>query len=566
MASSRRSIRMSPYTVSEQSRRSPLDSSRCARNARAMMSLAKPHSARASAAISSVERPRAAAQPRGGHDPQTRCYCRDDDGRLRATERESSKPNPYDVALAQLDKAARVAGISPAVREILSQPKNELIVNFPVRMDNGEYKMFKGYRVQHNNILGPYKGGIRYHEEVSLDEVKALASWMTYKCALHDIPFGGGKGGIKFMPRQHSQAELERITRRFTHALGANIGPEYDIPAPDVGTNGQIMVWMMDTYMNVVGFTDKNANRRVVTGKTLASGGSLRPRDGDRPGRSSTASPSGRATAASTSTARPTPCRASATSARTPQDPGPHGRDADRGRRLEGLHRQRRRHQPAQARRARAEDRLGRRLPGHARRSRATSSSPTTADIFIPAALELEIGVDEAKALNVKLIVEGANGPTETDAEPILHEKGIDLIPDILANSGGVVVSYYEWLQNKRSERWDLEEVEERLAKRMKRTYLNVSEYAATKKCDWRMAAMGIALERIGRAYAERGIFPVNSGGVGRFAPVGPPAPPARSGLAKPPSARPPYQPRGDRSRVAQQAHPGVAFRPRAVF
>src|SRR5204863_35182 len=180
--------------------------------------------------------------------------------------------------------------------------------------------------------------------------------------------------------RQHSQAELERITRRFTHALGSNIGPEYDIPAPDVGTNGQIMVWMMDTYMNVVGFNDKNANRRVVTGKTLASGGS-------------------------------------------------HGR-------------------------------------------------------------------------------ESATGPTETAAAPILHDKNIDLIPDILANSGGVVVSYYEWLQNKRSERWDLEEVEERLAKRMKRTYLQVSEYASAKKCDWRMAAMGIALERIGRAYAERGIFP----------------------------------------------------------
>src|SRR5262245_57415119 len=186
----------------------------------------------------------------------------------------SGKPNPYSVALEQLDRAAKVCGLAPEVREILSQPKNELITNFPVRMDNGQYKMFKGYRVQHSNILGPYKGGIRYHEDVALDEVKALASWMTYKCALHDIPFGGGKGGIKFMPRSHSLAEIERITRRFTHALGSNIGPEYDIPAPDVGTNGQVMVWMMDTYMNVVGFMDKNANRRVVTGKTLASGGS----------------------------------------------------------------------------------------------------------------------------------------------------------------------------------------------------------------------------------------------------------------------------------------------------
>src|SRR4051812_9908138 len=239
-----------------------------------MMSVAKPHSARASAAISRVSARTA--------DSNFLCSAT---AAIVVTMVEPSradtlsppttggKPNPYLVAVEQLDRAAKVAGLSRVVREILSQPKNELIVNFPVRMDDGEYRMFKGYRVQHNNILGPYKGGIRYHELVSLDEVKALASWMTYKCALHDIPFGGGKGGIKFMPRQHSMPEIERITRRFTHALGANIGPEYDIPAPDVGTNGQIMVWMMDTYMNVVGFMDKNANRRVVTGKTAATGG-----------------------------------------------------------------------------------------------------------------------------------------------------------------------------------------------------------------------------------------------------------------------------------------------------
>jgi glutamate dehydrogenase (NAD(P)+) len=420
---------------------------------------------------------------------------------------EKEKPNPYDVALAQLDKAARVAGISPAVRDILSQPKNELIVNFPVRMDNGEYRMFKGYRVQHSNILGPYKGGIRYHEQVSLDEVKALASWMTYKCALHDIPFGGGKGGIKFMPRQHSQAELERITRRFTHALGANIGPEYDIPAPDVGTNGQIMVWMMDTYMNVVGFTDKNANRRVVTGKTLNSGGSLgresatgqgivhciaewaRDRRFDLNGATYTVQGYGNVG----SNAAKILARTGATLTAVGDWKG-YISNAD------GIN-------PFKL-----ADHVGKTgsvagYPGGRSITRAEFFA-TAADIFIPAALELEIGVEEAKALNVKLIVEGANGPTETDAEPILYEKGIALIPDILANSGGVVVSYYEWLQNKRSERWDLEEVEERLAKRMKRTYLNVSEYAATKKCDWRVAAMAIAIERIGRAYAERGIFP----------------------------------------------------------
>jgi glutamate dehydrogenase (NAD(P)+) len=419
----------------------------------------------------------------------------------------AGKPNPYLVALEQLDRAARVCGLSAEIREILSQPKNELIINFPVRMDSGEYRMFKGYRVQHSNILGPYKGGIRYHEQVSLDEVKALASWMTYKCALHDIPFGGGKGGIKFTPRQHSLPEIERITRRFTHALGSNIGPEYDIPAPDVGTNGQIMVWMMDTYMNVVGFIDKNANRRVVTGKTLASGGShgretatgqgivhcitewARDRRFDLNGATFTVQGFGNVGA----NAAKILARTGASMTATGDWKGyiAHGDGLNPYKLSEYVQR--------------TGSVVG--YPG----SRAVTRDEffaTTADIFIPAALELEIGVPEAKLLNVKLIVEGANGPTETAAEPIIAEKGIDLIPDILANSGGVVVSYYEWLQNKRSERWDLEEVEERLAKRMKRTYLAVNEYSHLKKCDRRMAAMSIALDRIGKAYTERGIFP----------------------------------------------------------
>jgi glutamate dehydrogenase/leucine dehydrogenase len=419
----------------------------------------------------------------------------------------AGKPNPYLVAVEQLERAAKICGLDPAVRDILSQPKNEIIINFPVRMDSGEYRMFKGYRVQHNNILGPYKGGIRYHELVSLDEVKALASWMTYKCALHDIPFGGGKGGIKFMPRQHSMSEIERITRRFTHALGSNIGPEYDIPAPDVGTNGQIMVWMMDTYMNVVGFTDKNANRRVVTGKTLASGGShgresatgqgivhcisewARDNRFDLNGASFTLQGFGNVGS-----------NAAKILARTGGSLSAVGDWKGYVANGDGIN-------PYK-------------LSDYVQRTGSVEGYPgthpisreeffaTPADIFIPAALELEIGVPEAKALRVKLIVEGANGPTETDAEPILASRGIDLIPDILANSGGVVVSYYEWLQNKRSERWDLEEVEERLAKRMKRTYLAVSEYAQMNKCDWRMAAMSLSLDRIGKAYSERGIFP----------------------------------------------------------
>ena len=417
------------------------------------------------------------------------------------------KPNPYKIAQDQMLRAAEICGLPAAVTSILSQPKNELIVNFPVRMDNGEYKLFKGYRVQHSNILGPFKGGIRYHEQVSLDEIKALASWMTYKCALHDIPFGGGKGGIKFNPREHSIGELERITRRFTHALGTNIGPEYDIPAPDVGTNGQIMVWMMDTYMNGVGFIDKNANRGVVTGKTLNSGGSHGRESATGQGivhcisewardrrfelNGATFSVQGFGNVGS---------NASKILARTGASLIATGDWKGYIFNGDGLN-------PYKlseyvARTGSVVD-----YPS-ARAITREEFFATTVDILIPAALELEIGIPEAKAINCKLLIEGANGPTDTAAEPYLFEKGITLVPDILANSGGVLVSYYEWLQNKRSERWDLEEVEERLAKRMKRTYQAVVDYAETKKCDWRSAALCIALDRIGKAYGERGIFP----------------------------------------------------------
>jgi glutamate dehydrogenase (NAD(P)+) len=419
----------------------------------------------------------------------------------------TGKPNPYLVAQDQLERGAQIAGIRPEVKAILSQPKNELIINFPVRMDNGEYRMFKGYRVQHSNILGPYKGGIRYHEQVSLDEVKALAAWMTYKGALHDIPFGGGKGGIKFVPRTCSPGELERITRRFTHALGSNIGPEHDIPAPDVGTNGQIMVWMMDTYMNIRGDGDKNASRGVVTGKTITGGGSYgretatgqgivhcitewaRDRRFELNGSTFTVQGFGNVG----SHAAKILARTGATMTATGDYKGYifNGDGINPFKLSEYV--------------GKTGSVFG--YPSAKSISRDDFFATPT-DIFIPAALELEIGVAEAKALKCRLIVEGANGPTETAAEPIIAEKGIDLIPDILANSGGVVVSYYEWLQNKRSERWDLEEVEERLAKRMKRTFLAVTEYAAQKKCDWRMGAMGIALDRINKAYAERGIFP----------------------------------------------------------
>ncbi len=418
-----------------------------------------------------------------------------------------AKSNPYQVAQQQFEKAADFCKLAPAVRQILSQPKNELIVNFPVRLDNGETKLFKGYRVQHNNAIGPYKGGMRYHHEVTLDEVKALASWMTYKCALHEIPFGGGKGGIKFNPRDYSIGELERITRRFTCALGHNIGPEHDIPAPDMGTNAQTMVWMMDTYMSVSGSTSEHVSRGVVTGKTLSVGGSkgreqatglgivhcitewARDRRFDLNG--STFMVQGFGNVGS-NTAK--------ILARTGASMVAVGDWKGYVHNPEGIN-------PFK-------------LAEHVQKAdTVVGYAGTTAisreeffgievDVFIPAALELEIGVAEANALRCKVIVEGANGPTEPKAEPIIAGKGIDLIPDILANSGGVCVSYFEWLQNKRSEFWDLEEVEEKLAKRMQRTYLSVSEYATARKCDWRTAATCLALGRIDKVYAERGVWP----------------------------------------------------------
>lgn len=424
--------------------------------------------------------------------------------------REPSKQqqgNLYTIVQQQLDKAARAMNLSKEIALILSQPKNEIIVHFPVRMDDGSYQLFKGYRVQHNNILGPYKGGIRYHEDVSLDELKGLAAAMTWKSALHDIPFGGGKGGIKFNPRQHSKAELERITRRYTHALGQNIGPEFDIPAPDVGTNAQTMVWIMDTYMNVVGFGEKNAMRRVVTGKTITAGGSY-GRDGatgagvvhcieewakDRRfnlnGSSFTVQGFGNVGSHTAKILAKMGATLVATGDYKGYIANPEGLNPHK---------------------------LAEHVAATGSVEGYKHSKPITreeffameTDVFVPAALELEIGEAEARALRCKVIAEGANGPTYPEAEGILRDRGIDVLPDILVNSGGVMVSYFEWLQNKRSERWDLEEVSRRLESGMKRTYGIVRDYAEERKIDYRTAAYSIALERVGKAYSERGIFP----------------------------------------------------------
>jgi glutamate dehydrogenase (NAD(P)+) len=415
--------------------------------------------------------------------------------------------NLFEVATRYLERAADAIGLDPDVREILAQPKNELIINFPVRLDDGRYHIFKGYRVQHNNLLGPFKGGMRYHHEANLDEMKALAAWMTYKCALHDVPFGGAKGGIKFDPRRFSRTELERITRRFTHALGSTIGPEWDIPAPDVGTNEQTMVWMMDTYMNIVGEHDKHAVRRVVTGKSITSGGSYGRREATGQG----------IVHVITEWAHEKGFNLDGASV-TVQGFGNVGSFTARllsklGAVLVGV----------------GDDggyisnanginpyKLGEWVSKNGSVANFKGAQPITradffqldTDIFVPAALELEVGVEEAKALRCKVMVEGANGPTYPEAEAILLGRGIDVLPDILANSGGVVVSYFEWLQNKRSEQWDLTDVQQRLERRMRRTYANMRQCAIQRELDLRTACYAIALERLQLSYQERGIFP----------------------------------------------------------
>jgi glutamate dehydrogenase (NAD(P)+) len=418
-----------------------------------------------------------------------------------------TRQNLFEVVTAQLHKAYDAIKLESDIAAILSQPKNELIIHFPVRLKSGEVRMFKGYRVQHNNILGPYKGGIRYHQDVYLDECKALASWMTWKCALAKLPYGGGKGGVKFDPRQYDADDLERITRRFTHALGTNIGPEYDIPAPDMGTNSQTMDWMMDTYVNINSSVDRQGLKRVVTGKSIACGGSQGREAATGQGvvyciqewahakrfnlDGSTLAVQGYGNVGSNTARILSRMGVTLTAVgdhtgyyKNPEGFNPH-KLADHVKRHKSLDG----------------------YPGGKKISREEFFA-SEVDIFVPAALELQIGGDEAKEIRAKVVVEGANGPTDNDGDRVLAERGIDVIPDILANSGGVIVSYYEWLQNKRSESWEADEVISRLERRMRRNYQAVVDKARDLKTDYRTASYAIALERLRDVYRARGIWP----------------------------------------------------------
>jgi glutamate dehydrogenase (NAD(P)+) len=405
------------------------------------------------------------------------------------------------------------------IKAILAQPQSEIMVHFPVKMDDGSYKLFKGYRVQHNNALGPYKGGLRFHPTVHLDDVKSLAFLMTMKCSLVRIPYGGGKGGVKCDPRTMSKGEVERVSRRFAAALFRYIGPDYDIPAPDVNTNAQIMAWMADTYASL----DKNGmnsldSMRVFTGKPVEIGGSLGREKATGQGVVDTLvellptlnipvqdmrfSVIGYGNVGSW-TARilsKLGAKLVAVMDHTGSIRNDGGLDTEaltahvaKNGGVKGFG---------------AGSAAGVRSAQGAEAISTEDFYKTQVDVLIPAALEQMIQEREAHWINAKVVAEGANAPTTPAGDRVLTDRGIEVVPAILANAGGVTVSYFEWVQNKTCTSWDLEEVDRKLNQHMvaaaRRTLLARQRY----ECDMRTAAYIAALDHINKVYQIRGIFP----------------------------------------------------------
>jgi glutamate dehydrogenase (NAD(P)+) len=416
----------------------------------------------------------------------------------------SSAPNAYQVARQQFERAAvHLEDIPPGIIEFLRYPKRELTVNFPVKMDDGSLRMFIGYRVHYNNVLGPTKGGIRFHPDVTLDEVRALAMWMTWKCSLMNIPYGGAKGGVAVDPAQLSPGELERLTRRYATDISILMHPSNDVPAPDVGTNPQIMAWIMDTYSMHFGYIQM----AVVTGKPVEVGGSLGRTDATGRGVMITAREAmnhlgipipgarvavqgfGNVGSVAAYTAYEMDCKVIAAS-----DVG--GGIVDKG----GLH------VPS--------------LVEHVLKTGSVVNFPGTepidnaslleleCEVLIPAALENQITKDNAANIKAKIVAEGANGPTTNEADTILDANGVFVIPDILCNGGGVTVSYFEWVQDLQSFFWDEEEIARRLERTMVKAFDDVLRFSQERKINLRTAAQALAIRRVAQAAMIRGIYP----------------------------------------------------------
>ena len=412
----------------------------------------------------------------------------------------------YQIISAILESSERLQ-LPHHLKLLMAQPKNEIIVHFPVRLDDGTYRLFKGYRVQHNNVLGPYKGGMRYHRSVSLDHVKALAAIMTMKTALVRLPYGGAKGGIKVDPHALSHDELMRMTRRFTSALCPNIGPDYDIPAPDVGTNAQIMAWMADTYVNLSEPENRLGGISVVTGKPIEYGGSqgrdkatgqglvyvldeLLPETG-LDVRSISYSLIGYGNVGSW-TGRLLQERGAKLLAVMDHTGAIHhaaGIDAT-----------------ALARHVETTGGVA----GFASADSITTDEfyATKVDVFIPAALEQMITEEKAAIIQCRVLAEAANAPVTPAGERALLARGIAILPAILCNAGGVTVSFFEWKQNRQSESWDAATVDRELKRLMVAAAQRVRASARHLNCDLRTAAYSAALEHINCVYNLRGIFP----------------------------------------------------------
>jgi glutamate dehydrogenase (NAD(P)+) len=408
----------------------------------------------------------------------------------------------FNAMLQEFDGAARILGLDPGIWKVLTHPKRQITVSCPVQMDNGEIEVFTGYRVQYNITLGPAKGGIRYHPNVTLDEVTALAAWMTWKCAVAHIPFGGGKGGIIVDPNRLSRRELEALTRRYVAEIVDAIGPEKDVPAPDVNTNDQIMAWFMDTYSMHVGHT----STAVVTGKPIEMGGSLGRREATGRGvmivtreaakhlgldmTKATVAVQGFGNVGSVSADLIAKLGAKIVAV-TDWKGGVYN---EKGLDIAKMVDYAQQHRTIDG------------FPGGEKLDNAKLFG-LDVDVLVPAALENQITMDNAPSIKAKIIAEGANGPTTPEAHKHLYERGVFVIPDILANSGGVTTSYFEWVQDRHGYFWTEEEVNNRLEHKMKEAFTDVLGMSLRYKTDLRTAAYIVAINRVATVTKLRGMY-----------------------------------------------------------
>ncbi|MGA8302912.1 MAG: Glu/Leu/Phe/Val dehydrogenase [Thermoplasmata archaeon] len=416
----------------------------------------------------------------------------------------TSTINPFETAKQQVDIVADLIGIDSGIREVLKHPKRELTVNFPVRMDDGSYRVFTGYRVQYNMARGPTKGGIRYHPQVTLDEVRALAAWMTWKCAVVNIPYGGAKGGVVCDPKHMSRGELEGLTRRYASEIALIIGPEIDIPAPDVYTDSQTMAWIMDTYSMLKGYSVPG----VVTGKPISLGGS--EGRGEATGRGcayvirEAAKDAGLKVKGATVAVQGFGNAGSVASNILYDEQGAKivaVSDSKGGIwKADGFN-----PHAVEEYKQKTGSVVG--FPG-AKSISNEEVLEAKADILIPAALENQITKKNADKIQAKIVAEAANGPTLPEADTILYQKKIVLLPDVLANAGGVTVSYFEWAQDIQGYYWALDEVNTRLERVMVRSYNDVHKVATQQKVHNRTAAYILAIQRVVDAIKIRGIYP----------------------------------------------------------